>query len=316
MKKMKRNLTFVSLLAVLVMAMGFTSALGTFDSVEFNGVVLGSSSVIAVSPGEVVPVWVQFTADEDVSDVTLEVEIKGRNGVSVSKDLSDIEDGSTYPVLLKLQLPEADDELSEEFTLYVTVASSTNSTTETYEVGLKVQRESYDLNILSVDYNSKVESGKAFPVSVVMKNIGYNRADDVYVIASIPALGITTRGYAGDLIAMEDYDGVFEDEEDSVEKIVYLQIPATAESAVYEMTIEVYNKDSKTEISKLIAVNGVAPATDGNEEVLVGEDKPVSTSVVALTVILAIIFVVLLAVLVVLLTRKEKPIEEVETSYY
>ena len=42
----------------------------------------------------------------------------------------------------------------------------------------------------------------------------------------------------------------------------------------------------------------------------------VSASVVALTVILVIVFVVLLAVLVILLTKKEKPIEEVETSYY
>jgi hypothetical protein len=316
MKKMKRNLTFVSLLAVLVMAMGFTSALGFVNTVEFNGVDLSSGSVIAVSPGEVVPVWVQFTADDNASDVTLEVEIKGRNGVSVSKDLSDIEDGSTYVVLLKLKLPETDDELSEEFTLYITVASNTEVETYTYDVSLRVQRESYNLKILSVDSSSKVEAGKAFPVSVVMKNTGYNRADDVYVIASIPALGITTRGYAGDLIPMEDYDGLFEDEEDSVEKIVYLQIPAGAESAVYEMTIEVYNKDSKTEISKLIAVDGVAPNADGDVAVLDGEDKPVSTSVVALTVILAIIFVVLLAVLVVLLTKKEKPIEEVETSYY
>ena len=314
MKKMKRNLTFVSLLAVLVMAMGFASAFGTIETVEFNGVVLDNDSVIAVSPGEVVPVWVRFDATEDASDVTLEVEIKGRNGVSVSKELSDIENGSTYPSLLKLKLPETDD-LSEEFTLYVTMSSSTDEVVGTFDVSVKVQKESYNLKVLSVDYNSKVEAGNAFPVSVVMKNTGYNRADDVYVIASIPALGITTRGYAGDLIPMEDYEA-YEDEEDSVEKIVYLQIPADAESAVYEMTIEVYNKDSNTEISKLIAVSGVTPVADGDVAVLDDDSKPVSTSVVALTVILAIIFVVLLAVLVVLLTKKEKPIEEVETSYY
>jgi uncharacterized membrane protein len=46
------------------------------------------------------------------------------------------------------------------------------------------------------------------------------------------------------------------------------------------------------------------------------EGSSVSTSVVALTVILVIVFIVLLAVLIALLTRKEKPIEEVETSYY
>lgn len=314
MKNMKRNLTFVSLLAVLVMAMGFASALGSFDKVEFNGVNLESGNVVAVSPGEVVPVWVQFTADEDASDVTLEVEIKGRNGVSVSKELSDIENGSTYPSLLKLKLPETDD-LSEEFTLYVTISSNTEEKTVPFNVAVKIQRESYDLEVLSADYNSKVEAGSAFPVSIVMKNTGYNRADDVYVIASIPALGISTRGYAGDLIPMEDYVD-YDDEEDSVEKIVYLQIPAAAESGVYELVIEVYNKDSSTEVSKLLSVDGVAPKADGDVAVLDGESETVSTSVVALTVILAIIFVVLLAVLVVLLTKKEKPIEEVETSYY
>jgi hypothetical protein len=48
----------------------------------------------------------------------------------------------------------------------------------------------------------------------------------------------------------------------------------------------------------------------------VAEASDVSASVVALTVILVIIFIVLLAVLVTLLARKEKPMEEVETSYY
>jgi hypothetical protein len=313
MKNMKRNLTFVSLLAVLVMAMGFTSALGSVDTVEFNGVSLTSGNVfVAVSPGEVVPVWVQFTADEDASDVTLEVEIKGRNGASAFKELSDVEIGSTYASLLKLKLPETDD-LSEEFTLYVTIASNTDEVRETFDVSLRVQRESFDLEVLSVDYNSKVESGDVFPVSVVVKNTGYNRADDVYVIASIPALGISTRGYAGDLIPTEDCDDDCDDEEDSVEEMVYLQVPADAESGVYEMTIEVYNRDSSTEVSKLISVNGVNPADEDAEDI---DDDSVSTSVVALTVILVIIFVVLLAVLVVLLTRREKPIEEVETSYY
>ena len=57
----------------------------------------------------------------------------------------------------------------------------------------------------------------------------------------------------------------------------------------------------------------------GSESVVFGANvvsTSVATSIVALTVILVIIFVVLLAVLIVLLTRKEKPMEEVETSYY
>jgi preprotein translocase subunit SecG len=44
--------------------------------------------------------------------------------------------------------------------------------------------------------------------------------------------------------------------------------------------------------------------------------QTVSYSAIALTVVLVIIFVALLVVLAVLLTRKSKPTEEVETSYY
>lgn len=315
---MKRNLTFVSLLAVLVMAMGFTSAaLGSIDSVEFNGVQLvGTSTVIAASPEEIVPIRVQFTANDNASDVIVEAQIKGRNGVAVSKEISDIETGSTYPVLLNFKLPEYDDSLTEEFTLYVTVSSNTDEVVEAYDVAIRVQRESYSVEVLSVDYSSNVVAGNAFPVSVVVKNVGYNRADDVYVIASIPSLGISTRGYIGDMIPTEDYVD-YEDEEDSVEKVVYLQVPEGSESGIYELTVEVYNKDSSVEVSKLLSVKGVAPANEDDSEVLDdGSESGMSTSVVALTVILVIIFVILLAVLVVLLTRKEKPIEEVETSYY
>jgi len=318
MKNMKRNLTFMSLLAVLVMTIGFASALGDINTVEFNGVKLteGSGMNIAVSPGEVVPVWVQFTADDNASDVTIEVEIKGRNGVSVSRDLSDIEAGTTYPVLLSLKLPETDD-LSEVFTLYVTVASNTDEVVEIFDVQVKVQRESFTMDILSVDYSSQVEAGDIIPVSVVAKNVGYNRADDNYVVVSIPALGVSTRGYAGDLVPVEDYAEYDNgSEEDSVFKTVYLKIPSDALSGVYEVKVAVYNDDTETVVTKLISVEG-EEASDSDVIPLDGEDdSEVSTSIVALTVVLVIIFVVLLAVLVVLLTKKEKPIDEVETSYY
>jgi len=318
MKNMKRNLTFMSLLAVLVMTIGFASALGDINTVEFNGVDLNSTTnmSVAVSPGEVVPVWVQFTASGDASDVTIEVEIKGRNGVSVSRELSDIEAGTTYPVLLSLELPETDD-LSEVFTLYVTVASNTKEVVETFDVQIKVQRESFTLDILSVDYSSQVEAGDIIPVSVVAKNVGYNRADDNYVVVSIPALGVSTRGYAGDLVPVEDYAEYDSgSEEDSVFKTVYLKIPSDALSGVYEVKVAVYNDDTETVVTKLISVEG-EEASDSDVIPLDGEDdSEVSTSIVALTVVLVIIFVVLLAVLVVLLTKKEKPIDEVETSYY
>lgn len=312
---MKTNFTFVSLLAVLVMAMSFSSALASNIGVEFNSVDLSGSNVVAVSPGEVVPVLVQFTADENASDVTLSAEIKGRNGVSVEKEISDIEAGSTYANWLKLKLPENTDDLSEAFTLYVTIASPTDSDVARFNVSVSLQKESYNLKILSVDYSPKVVAGKSFPVSVVAKNTGYNRADDVYVVASIPELNLQTRGYVGDLVVTPEDDD-YQDKEDSEEQTLYLQVPEGTESGVYKLVVEVYNDDSSVEVSNLISVDGVAPNTEDKKVLDNGDSSGVSTSVVALTVILAIIFVVLLAVLVVLLTKKEKPIEEVETSYY
>lgn len=314
---MKTNLIFVSLLAVLVMAMGFSSALADDISVEFDGVTLSGSSSIAVSPGEVVPVLVIFTADDNASDVDLEVEIKGSDGASASISDLTLVDGRTYSKLLRLELPDDTDDLNEDFTLYVTVSSSTDEDRVPFNLGVSIQKDSYDLEVLSVDYNSNVDAGETFPVSVVVKNIGYNRADDVYVIASVPALGITTRGYVSDLVVTEG-ESDYEDEEDSAEEQVYLRIPADAETGIYELVVKAYNDDSSTEVSKLLSVEG-KDSTEGDVEVLVGDEDDasgVSTSVVALTVILVVIFVVLLAVLVVLLTKKEKPIEEVETSYY
>ena len=257
------------------------------------------------------------------------------------------------------------------------------------------------MDVLSVDVDSQISAGDIVPVVIVIKNIGYNAGDDNYVVASIPALGISSRGYAGDLIPLEDCGNDYDcaEEEDSVQKVVYLQIPSNAVAGAYELEVEVYNSDTETVVKKIVniggstdslvlaavktqdikagetktydlilvnsaddvkvfniaTVSGTALSVSAPSVVTVGPDasetvqitviassnadigtytfsvevngeqivfganvteESVSASVVALTVILVIIFVVLLAVLIVLLTRKEQPIEEAETSYY
>ena len=401
MENMKRNALFVPLFAVLTLfALSFVSAsLANINSVEFNGVELSTSGMtMAGDVSDTVPVRVTFTADMDESDVKVKVYMEGhRDDTSVSTDRFDIVDGSTYTKLLSLDLPSDANDLTEEYTLYVDVVSKTERTEEEYTV--RMQRESYTLEILSVDYTSKVSAGDVFPVSVVIKNNGFNRADDNYVVVSIPALGVTTRGYAGDLIPTEECDDDCDDEEDSVYRTVYLKVPENAEAGVYDMEVSVYNEDTEITTTRLIsvgdsastmvlaavktkdlnagetttydliivnsadnvkvfnleAVSGDALSVSVPSVVTVGPDSSetvpitvtaqddaavgtytfsvdvdgkqnvfaanitggsVSASVVALTVVLVIIFVVLLAVLIVLLTKKEKPMEEVETSYY
>jgi hypothetical protein len=319
MENMKRNMLLVPFLAVLtLMVVGFASAaLTTGVDVELNGETFPMDSDFVSFSGDVVPVEVVFEAGEDAEDVKVRVSIyDGRNDVTVSSGRFNIVAGKTYKKLLALELPSDVDGQLDELTLSVEIYDADHATVDYDEdYQLSMQRESYTLDILSVDYSSQVAAGDVVPVSVVAKNVGFSRMDDNYVVVSIPALGISTRGYAGDLIADEDYID-YDDEEDSVFKTVYLKIPSDALSGVYEVEVMVYNDEIESTVTKLISVEGeeasdsdVIPLEDDN-------DDEVSPSVVALTVVLVIIFVVLLAVLVVLLTKKEKPMEEVETSYY
>ena len=396
---MKRNILLIPFIAVLTLLIGGLASAELADNIntEFNSVGLGGGITMVGDVNDVVPVRVTFIAGENMSDVKVKVYMEGhRDDVSVSTNRFDIENGITYTKLLSLQLPSDSDDLSEEYTLYVEVVSKNDRSEEEYTVSM--QRESYTFEVLSVDYSSRVSAGDVVPVSVVVKNAGYNRMDDTYIMVSIPALGISTRGYVGDLISTE-YDEDYDDKEDSMLRTVYLKIPTNVNSGVYDLEVEVYNDDAETVVTRLISVDdststlvlaavknqdlsagetvtydliivnsaddvkvfnirsvsGDVLSVSAPSVVTVGSDSSetisitvkaandaaigtytfsvdvdgeqivfganvvgtsVSTSVVALTVILVIVFVVLLAVLVVLLTRKEKPMEEVETSYY
>jgi len=324
MKNMKKNILLVPFVAVLaLMIVGFASA-GVFDitEVEIDGVSLDghdSSSNAGFMAGDMVPVRVWFAVEsfaDNQSDVEIEVEFDGYDQTEVvSQDFGYAESGIEYrSKIFNLRIPGDVDDKLENTVLYVKVSSRDGKDEVEYRINL--QRESQNLDVLAVDYSSKVVAGDVFPVSVVVENNGYGFAEDNFVVVSIPALGISARGFIGDLDATENYDND-NHEEDALQKTVYLEIPEDAESGVYEMEVVVYNDDSKTTVGKLIGVSGVEPEDDTDVIDDDNVDKPsASASVVALTVVLVIIFVVLLAVLVVLLTRKEAPIEEVETSYY
>jgi len=317
MKNMKRNILLIPFVAVLaLMFVGFASAgLANNVYVELNGEEIGLNDNLASFAGDVVPVKVTFVAGEDADDVRIEVGMyDGRDDVDAVSNRFNVVKDKRYTKLLSLRLPSDFDGELDEMTLSVEIYDADHDTVdydEDYRVSM--QRESYELDVLSVDYASKVSAGDVIPVSVVIENNGYDFAEDNFVVVSIPALGVSARGYVGDLDSSEDYDHD-NHEDDATQKTVYLEIPADAETGVYEMEVAVYNDDSKTIVGNLIAVDGVDPADDDAE--VLDADSSASASVVALTVILVIIFVVLLAVLVVLLTKKEAPIEEVETSYY
>ena len=266
---MKRNLLLIPFVAVLtLMVLSFASAgLANDVAVEFNSVGLGASTTMVGNVGDVVPVRVTFRACGDESDVRVKVFMEGyREDVSASTDRFDVEGGNVYTKLLSLKLPSDSDELSEEYTLYVEIVSKDKRTEQKYTVSM--QRESYTIKVLTVDYSSRVSAGDVVPISVVVKNNGYDRLDDVYVQVSIPALAISSRGYVGDLIPTEDcilsedgYDNVVVsncDDEDSMEIVVPLRVPDNAKGGVYELEIRAYNYDAEAIATKLISVGDSA----------------------------------------------------------
>lgn len=253
MKNMKRNVLLIPFVAVMaLLVVSFASAgLANNINTEFNGVNLGSNTMVG-NTNDVVPIRVIFDSIANASDVRVKVYMEGhRDDVSTRTDRFDIEDGNSYSKLLSLRLPSDSNDLSEEYTLYVDVVSKDDRTEEQYTIS--IQRESYTFEVKSVDYSSRVNAGDVFPVSVVVKDTGYNRMDDTYVVASIPDLGVSARGYVGDLIPTEDYIG-YDNEEDSIYRTVYLKIPADVADGVYEMQIEAYNDDADTVVKRLISV--------------------------------------------------------------
>ncbi|MBS3087085.1 hypothetical protein J4226_00655 [Candidatus Pacearchaeota archaeon] len=258
---MKRNVLLIPFVAVMtLMVVAFASAgLASDIDTDFNGVDLTSSNTMVGDVDDVVPVRVTFTADVDAADVKVKVYMEGhRDDVSVKTDRFDIEAGSSYTKLLALKLPTDSDDLSEKYTLYVEIVSKDDQSEARYTISM--QRESYTFEVKSVDFSSKVKAGDVVPVSVVVKNTGYNRMDDAYVVVSIPALSVSTRGYVGDLIPAEDYID-YDDEEDSMYRTVYLKIPSSAASGVYEMEVLVYNDDAETTVKQLVSIGGSASTT-------------------------------------------------------
>jgi len=278
MKNMKKNILLVSFVTVLtLMIVSFASAgLVSGVNVELNGEDILSGNQLVSFSGDTVPIRVTFSANENSSDVKVRVSVyDGREDISVSTGRFDIIDGKDYTKLLSLRLPTDISNTLDEMTLKVEVYDSDYNTVD-YDTNYKVsmQRDSYSLDILSVDYSSKVSAGDVFPVSVVINNNGFNQADDNYIVVSIPSLGISTRGYAGDLSYVDDYKGT-NGEEDSVYRTLYLKTPEGVEPGVYELQVRVYNEDTESTVTKLISVEGSASsivlASVKNQDLNAGE---------------------------------------------
>lgn len=274
-------IAIASILCLVATVSAFTGDLTTNEEVEIDGMdaYTGDISVVA---GDKIEIEVYFDSLEDASDVKVKAEIEGEKVDTEERtSVFDVEAGKRYKKVLTLQVPyELKDELSNEITLTITVSNGDYKSEE--EFGLRVQRPSYNADVKSVTVKQTIEAGETIPVDIVLKNIGYNDLDDVYISASIPTLGIKSgRKYLGDLVALKEHDcesdaicserysnGLDDEDTDTTTARIYLDVPYDVQGGVYALEVVVENDDEKTEIAKQVIVKN-----DFSETVIQSGDK-------------------------------------------
>jgi hypothetical protein len=254
-----KNLFLVSLM-VFVIALSLATtvqATGNLD-VTIDEVVIGSlhiepsdSTVVAGFAGETLSVTVHFTSDTNESDARVKVWIGGEDDVR-SRRIRLVE-GSTYSETLSVKLPSNIDP-EETFTLYAEVETQNSYRQESFN--LKLQRESYDLDILDVNVDKTVEAGSLLQVNVVVKNIGYEELQDVFVVVTSDDLNIEKKVYLYDLQSTDCEEDCEDYEQDSVQKTITVRIPDNAKEGMYELAVEVRSRDANQKVTKDVFVFG------------------------------------------------------------
>jgi uncharacterized membrane protein len=260
--KSKAILVFLTSILVITIVMSFVSA-GSLDvtiGTTVNGVDVTEPGIPHISngAGDTIPVRVQITANQNVSDTRIKVRILGED-IEAETGKFDMISGRTYSKLLSLKMPaNIDISPSDEFKLEVSVDAREGDAEATYEFTL--QRESYNLEILSVDSAKSVTAGNSLNLDIVLKNRGSHKADDTFVIVSIPSLDVEKKVYFSDLTPVDNCDNC--DEEDAAERMISIKIPSDAKAGVYSVEIEAYNDDSNAKVTKSVTVVGSEQRSD------------------------------------------------------
>ncbi|MEX0921092.1 MAG: hypothetical protein WDZ62_02400 [Candidatus Pacearchaeota archaeon] len=267
----KLMVSFAILVSVLFLAVSVSAQTADNVVVEVNGIEASENPAIVV--GETIFVRVEFEALESASEVTVKAEIDGnRERVEVETNLFDIEEGQKYSKTLALKVPfDLRNDLSGNVDLNVKISG-----TDLITYQLRVQRESFNVDILSVEVPSTAEAGNSIPVDVVLKNRGYNDLDDLFVTVRISALNIERTAFFGDLISLEcNFDAENEDnwgidvdrkcierKTDTSAGRISLNLPFDVEPGVYALEVKVESEDiSESETLQIVVEN---PFSEGN----------------------------------------------------
>lgn len=218
----------------------------------------------SIERGETLSLKVVITPDKDHEEVVIKSWINGyREDIEDETNEFDVFAGYDYSKHLYLDIPE-DISATEDYTLYVEVQNSVVFTgVYKAEIDLQVQKVSNVLDVKSVEFYAgrdicgcyapliskgvcgecyvEFEAGSVLYADVVVKNMGSQTQEDLFVKMSLPGECIERTVYLGDLNAGE------------TEKVtLYLQMPEQAGS--YDVEVEVFNEDVSTTVKQAITL--------------------------------------------------------------
>jgi len=236
-----------------------TKAIGiAYMDVYLNGHYADENTVFSVERGTTLSIRVLFETTawpEPPKEVKVKAWIDGyRKPIEAETERFDIVSGRTYAKSLFLYLPN--DMQEGIYTLHVMITSNTQLPGESYKkFTIAVQRSNYKLQILSLDLAlpSNVEAGKDLFATVVIKNRGSHKLEDVYVLAEIPELNMAKRIYVGDLYPKDYNDNT---ERDTKTLSILFSIPPETKSGIYTLKVKAYNEDAQAEASQSFEVIG------------------------------------------------------------
>lgn len=235
---------FASASAVKADGENFEITKVTIEDVEFEFKSAGTQVYAPVHLGEKLDIKVEWKGVSNFSEETdAEISIDGSAlEDDVTSDEFQIYNNWHGSETISVQIDNDEDLLDDETHNLKITLELDNGEQVTVNIELDVTRSRNDVQIYDVNFRRglQTEAGKLLTASVGVANEGNENEEDIYVIMSIPELGLMTRSDRFDLYTDSNVD---DDEYQKLHKEMSLEIPSNTKSGVYDLHFEVVYND-------------------------------------------------------------------------
>jgi hypothetical protein len=259
----QKTLVFLAtILVITTMSAFLASAQDVINTstakVRINGLTITGDN-FAVLAGETYVIDVEFTSLVNASDVEVSAWIQNRRSDRDDRVFMDLIEGADYFTgrmsgsRLLVKIPE-NIKPDEQLTLYVRIETDKGNWENGYK--LVAQRQTNNLEVLSIDMDNSVKAGETLKINVVVKNMGRHISEDTMVNVKIPALGVSRTLFYEDLSPVRTCTSNNKDcdMDNTNERVFNIVIPDKSAAGVYDVEITVSNDKTSTKVTRTFAV--------------------------------------------------------------